>query len=200
MTDGKQASSSLLERELPSIGAVSNPDLRRLVIDVWQEALDVSRWSSPSDCPFHTDYLADVCSITQHTEGVVRSSLAIAQSIPYDDPINFDLLTTGALLHDVCKLVEYEPNGSDKGKAILSEHGRRFSHATWGVHAILSRGENEIAHVVAAHTPALSTLPATPEALIVHHADFCDADLHRMRYGDPLFLSLLPWSGPAIRP
>lgn len=61
------------------------------------------------------------------------------------EKINFDILLAGALLHDVCKLLELEP-GEDN--AIKSKRGKLFQHGFIGAcRALVEDISDEVVHI-----------------------------------------------------
>ena len=93
-----------------------------------------------------------------------------------------DLLIAAAILHDVCKLMEYDHSG-------VSEFGRMMQH---GVYSAVKGFEFglplKMCHVLLSHTKKCSVAPQTVEGLILHYVDYLDSDITRMFAGKPLLL------------
>jgi putative nucleotidyltransferase with HDIG domain len=84
--------------------------------------------------------------------------------------INRDHLLAGALLHDVGKLLEFREEG---GAFVKSELGRMLRHPFSGAALAYELGlPPAVVHVVATHAREGEGARATPEAIIIHHADF----------------------------
>ena len=83
---------------------------------------------------------------------------------------DMDVLTSGALLHDVGKLVEYERVGD---RFVKCEHGRMLRHPFSGVGLAYDAGlPDEVLHIIAVHAREGEGARVTPAAHIVHNADF----------------------------
>jgi hypothetical protein len=81
-----------------------------------------------------------------------------------------DRLTSGALLHDVGKLVEYCDQG---GRIVKSAKGRMLRHPFSGVGLGYDSGlPDEVLHMIAVHAKEGTGARVLPEAVIIHHADF----------------------------
>lgn len=161
----------------PELSQISNADLRVKVATIWREVFAESQWKSLQDVPKNPETLPPTRTLVAHTRSVTQQALAIAevareiQGIPYDK----DVLIASANLHDVSKLVEYEP--SDEGGGSLGEFGKKVQHAMYGVHKAFEHGLGlDIVHSVAVHTKHSHDLPRTWEALVVHYADYIDTD------------------------
>lgn len=88
--------------------------------------------------------------------------------------IDMDTLVTGALVHDVSKLYEFD--GTD-----ATPVGALLGHPYYGVHVVARAGlPTEIAHIVLSHTQRTNVEPATLEAEIVRRADEAAAAAIRM--------------------
>ena len=93
---------------------------------------------------------------------------------------------TIGLLHDVSKLLEYEPDG--KGGYQRSSIGEKLQHGFYG--AVLAREEGfseEALHLILTHTPQSKMKPQYKEAILFSYMDLCDADMVFYERGLPLF-------------
>lgn len=161
----------------PELAEISDAALRLKVATIWQEVFAESPWKSLNEVPKNPETLPSSRTLVAHTRSVTRQALAIAaiakeiQGIDY----NRDILIASANLHDVSKLVEYEPK--DAGSGTLSEFGQKVQHAMFGVHKAFSHGlPLDVIHAIAVHTKHSHDLPRTWEALVVHYADYIDTD------------------------
>ena len=99
-----------------------------------------------------------------------RSAEAMREFLGRALPIDMDVVSAGAILADVGKLLEYE---KVDGKAVQSERGKALRHPFTGVHLAMSCGvPDEVSHIVATHAGEGDMVTRSTEALIVHHADF----------------------------
>jgi putative nucleotidyltransferase with HDIG domain len=117
-------------------------------------------------------------SLATHTRAVTECSLALGQvlhqSYAGQIKIDFDILTAGALLHDVGKLLEYR---RVDGKFVTSEGGRILRHPISGCALAAELGLPEtVQHIIAAHSHEGDKGHRTAEAYIVHHSDFVNFD------------------------
>ncbi len=112
--------------------------------------------------------------LIEHTLSVVDLCETIGKSLAksYRLPINFDHLLSAAILHDICKTVEF---GAEGGQYVIEEV--YLNHVELLVAELYRRKfPKEVIHIVAAHFGNTSpTPPRTYEALILHHADTFDA-------------------------
>ena len=117
------------------------------------------------DCP--VSYREHVRSVTQ--VAVEAAKVMIAAHAKYYS-LNMDILITGALLHDVGKLLEYKRE--DK-KFFKSASGKLLRHPFSGAGLATKHGlPNEVVHMIATHAKEGEGGYRTPESIIVHHADF----------------------------
>jgi len=165
-----------IERLLPEIDLIKQNALRKRVIAVWQEAIQVGGWrvGDLEQIPF--TLLIPKCRIglILHTRAVTRTAINIAQTLldHYGRAIaiDMDILTAGAILHDVGKLVEYAKQGKTVGK---SKKGSLLRHPFSG-QALALKHElpYEVLHTIAYHSKEGDLGKRSVEAIIIHHADF----------------------------
>jgi putative nucleotidyltransferase with HDIG domain len=87
-----------------------------------------------------------------------------------DLPTDMDVTIAGAILADVGKLLEYDMKD---GESCKSETGRYLRHPFTGVALAMEAGVSErVCHIIAAHAGEGDMVKRTPEAYVVHHADF----------------------------
>ncbi len=160
---------------IPELNEIKDNDLREKVINVWLKAFKVSGFT-PDDMlemPF-TLLFEGGANFVQHMRGVIKSSIAVGSIINeiYPDHIKIDMdtLTAGAALHDVAKLLEVE---RINGKWQKSKRGKILRHAFSGVGLAFDEGvPDEVMHIIAVHSKEGDGSPRTPEAWLLHHADF----------------------------
>ena len=160
----------------PEIGWIENSALREQVLATWVRAFELSPLT-PDDLeriPF--TLLVPDCPVTfiEHKRCVVHIARRAAESMQgflgRSLPIDMDTVVAGAILADVGKLLEYE---KVDGTARQSVRGELLRHPFTGVALAMECGvPDAVCHVIAAHAGEGNMVKRTPEAFIVHHADF----------------------------
>lgn len=162
-----------IEEILPQIGKIRSKELQDGVVKVWLLAAEKGGWDNIDDVPF--TLLADVkASLIEHTRIVTDMAIAIGGT---RKDLDMDVLITGALVHDVGKLLEYERQGET---IVKSSFGKLVRHPVSGYGLVLAAGMPvEVAHIVAAHSKEGDSVTRSPEAIVIHHCDFIDFDIAR---------------------
>jgi putative nucleotidyltransferase with HDIG domain len=160
----------------PELSWIADPDLRDRVARTWELALARSPLT-PADLdeiPF--TLLVPNCQVSflAHKRCVVHIARKAAESMRefMGDalPIDLDTVIAGAILADVGKLLEYE---KVDGKSRQSQRGAYLRHPFTGVALAMEAGvPDRVCHIIAAHADEGNLVKRTPEAFIVHHADF----------------------------
>jgi putative nucleotidyltransferase with HDIG domain len=161
---------------LPELAEIEDGALRDKVVATYQAALERGGWRPEDMARMPFTLLLEPCPATyvEHTRAVTRCAAAAAAVMaetygPRLD-INRDHLLAGALLHDVGKLLEFREEG---GAFVKSELGRLLRHPFSGAALCYEFGlPPAVVHVVATHAREGDGARATPEAIIIHHADF----------------------------
>ncbi len=161
--------------ELPELALIGDEHLREKTLDVWVDAMEQGGWevSDLDDIPFTLLIETDV-SLLRHTRAVTKTAMAIADAMSefYGEavPINRDYLVSGGILHDVGKLLEYRREGGGFAK---SEIGKDLRHPFSGTALAFKHGlPSAVCHLVAVHAKEGEGARRTPEAFIIHYADF----------------------------
>jgi len=161
---------------IPEFNLIKDSDLKEKVLKVWNIALAAGGWevSDLQRMPFTLLIDPCPCNMIEHIRGVVNVAIGSAKALKaiYKDKvkINMDYLISGALLHDIGKLVEYK---EENGKFIQSNLGKLVRHPISGVGLCYSQEiPEEIMHIIASHSWEGDRSRRTSEAIIVHHADF----------------------------
>ena len=173
----------LLE-SIPEFELIRDQGLRDNCIAVWQEAMDYRSWTAEELLKIPFTLLAENVKITylEHVRTVCQMCVACDKVLTeaYGDrktPVNRDYLVAGALLADVGKLYEYDKKD---GKVVKSKHGKYLRHPFSGVGLAFKHGiPEEVMHIIAVHSKEGEHFKRSPEAIILHHADFIDFDLVR---------------------
>lgn len=161
----------------PEIEWITDEDLRERVTECWVLAFQRSPLS-PADLeriPFTLKVAECPVSFMAHKRLVVHvareSGLKIREFFGDALPVDMDVLIAGAILADVGKLLEYEPDGA--GGSRQSARGKYLRHPFTGVALAMECGlPDAVCHIVATHAGEGDMVARTTEAWIVHHADF----------------------------
>lgn len=168
----------------PRINDIKDKDLKEKTIKCWERALELSPFTIEdlNKIPF-TLLIEDTdISLVEHTNAVTNTSIKIAESFKENygnrKPINMDHIISGAILHDVGKVLEFEKvSGS---KIVKSYHGKRLRHpVSGGIIASEVGLPLEVVHIIVAHSKEGNFTVRTTEAWIIHHADFVNFEPFR---------------------
>lgn len=164
---------------LPEIGLIKEEGLRKKVLATWEAALARGGWV-PEDLnrmPFTLAKPVNI-SFAKHVRSVTRICLAVAET--FDEiylgelKLDRDALLAGALLHDVGKLLEME---EESGRFRKSKDGRLVRHPFSGVALADAQGlAAEVLHIIGTHSKEGDPYKRSPEAIILHYADFMNFD------------------------
>ncbi|MBL7190460.1 HDIG domain-containing protein [bacterium] len=110
----------------------------------------------------------------QHTLAVTQLSLSafdlFVKEYSQYYQLNRDYLISGALLHDIGKLLEYK---RVEGKYLKSDNGKFLRHPFSGANLAAVCGlPDDVVHIIAVHAHEGDSGYRSPEARIVNHADF----------------------------
>jgi 3'-5' exoribonuclease len=176
----------LAELKALATAHVADEPLRRLVLTL------LDRHAGPLQrLPATRDrYYPFAGGLLEHTLAVTRSCLQLAEryAAHYTElkpPLNRDLVTAGAVLHEVGRILELGPEAEAPS---LTVPGRLSGHLILGRDLVRDTGRELgdvrpelvqlLEHVVLTHLTlpewGSPRLPLVPECLIVHHA--CDLD------------------------
>jgi hypothetical protein len=160
----------------PEINWIENEDLRESTAKTWELALERSPLTVDdlNTIPF-TLLVPDLkVTFMAHKRCVVHvardAAVKMNEFFTDDLPVDLDITIAGAILADVGKLLEYDIKD---GKSCKSEMGKYLRHPFTGVALGLESGVPEaVCHIIAAHAGEGDMVKRTPEAYVVHHADF----------------------------
>ncbi len=166
-----------VQRIWPEINWIEDGALKEQVTQCWMRAFELSALA-PEDLeriPFTLKVLGCTVSFLAHKRLVVHvardSGLKIREFFGDSLPVDMDTLVAGAILADVGKLLEYEPDGD--GGSRQSARGKYLRHPFTGVSLAMDCGlPDAVCHIVATHAGEGDMVARTTEAWIVHHADF----------------------------
>lgn len=176
----------VMRKFFPLLDTFKDSELATKVASIWYDLWKDSKWERIEDAIFNP--LCPEVSLITHIRSVTHGAFEFAKirNEVYGDELNFDILLAGALLHDVSKLLEYEPG---ENGAVKSKRGKLFQHGFLGAHKALTEGlPDEVVHILICHTADSRVIPQTPEALIIYCVDVADADLNKLKNNAPLLI------------
>ena len=175
---------------LPELKMIADEELREKCTSAFTEAMELGGWS-PADLdriPFTLLIKQCPASFLKHTRSVAATALGIANVLAGAWPgekamqADRDLLLATALLHDVGKLLEYERDS--EGGYHKSASDKLLRHPVSGAGLCVKHGlPDEVVHGVMYHSHEGDGIRATPEAIIVNHADFLNFEPLVLKYG-----------------
>lgn len=187
-----------LLRLFPEIDEISDPAIRKGVINIWLRTASRCNWSRLEDVPKNLSS-EKYRRLTDHVRGVTRMAMALAEIAEelHGTPYNRDYLIAACILHDVSKPLETEPDpdGVPTGGPALpgrtSEIGRKLQHAAFATHDILVEElPLEIAHLVLTHTHDSNMRSRAIEASYLFYADYADSDAGIAPTGERSFVEV----------
>jgi putative nucleotidyltransferase with HDIG domain len=168
----------------PEFNLIKNEALREKSIAVWQEAIERGGWTVKDLQRIPFTLLIPDCTVNiiDHTRGVTNIAIESAKVLQKFNNdiynIDFDILVSGALLHDVGKILEYENHPDAIRK---SETGKLLRHPFSGAGLAMRHDLPEkVVHTIAVHAKEGDGGYRCPEAVIVHHADFMNFEPIKM--------------------
>lgn len=161
---------------MPEFNLIEDAALREKTIAVWLEALKRGGWTVEDLHRMPFTLLLKPCPLSciEHNRGVVNTCVEVASVFAriYGDklPLKRDVLIAGAILHDVGKLLEYR---EADGAFSVSAMGKLLRHPVSGAALCYEMGlPDEVVHIVAVHSKEGDHVKRSPEAVVLHHADF----------------------------
>ncbi len=173
-----------LEKELERLVASVKDEPLRALLEVFfgDENFRALFSRVPAAADFHHAYVA---GLLEHTVAVATTAGKVAESRP--DDLDHDLLVTGALLHDLGKVYELTAGPNFE----YTDAGRLIGHIVMGcleaekrmasIPDFPAETRRQVLHLIVSHHGQREfgspVLPATPEALALHHIDNLDAKI-----------------------
>jgi len=177
-------------RLMALVESLTHPDLKRLMKFVFADEERVKGFkAAPGGKLWHHAYAG---GLLEHTLNVASICMTMAGLY---DMVDRDLLISGAILHDIGKLEEYDFAG---GFIDFTDEGRLLGHITLGAQRIRtfietielkegfdSETKQLLIHLILSHQGKLEhgspVLPAIPEAMILYYADEMDSKANALR-------------------
>lgn len=172
---------------IPEIDRIKDEDIKKKVISIWEKAIALGGWDDPSKIPFNPT-IGLPPSLIDHTLLVTRTAIFFATEFEqtYGKGVDWDLLITSSVLHDVSKVLEFKPHPE---RITKSEIGEKVPHGYSGGFLAQEAGlPLDYIHMIVTHTPAVAMLPGRLEGVILRYADLMDADCHYFRAGLPTLM------------
>lgn len=173
----------------PEVDEIESPDIRQKVLEIWVDIWHESGWKRIEDAPKNPN-VADR-PLYMHIRSVTKQAVATADIVQELHGIGYDrdVLVAAGLLHDVSKMVEYQPSEAGK-KASSSRRGQLIQHAVYAAHKAWEKGlPDEIVHIIISHTHSSNKSPSTWEGIVIHYVDYLDSDALIWETGGKLLLS-----------
>lgn len=177
----------LKSKFITEINLIQNVSLKSLLNSFFKDELFLEKFTKwPAARSRHHAYLG---GLLEHVVSMLDTSKTICQNYP---SINADMVKTGCILHDIGKVVQYDMDLS----ITFTLDGSYIGHLNLGVIMIKEKIkklrnngisfdndlERQILHIVLSHHGKKEygspVTPQTPEALLVHLVDTCDAQLN----------------------
>jgi len=164
---------------VPEFKLIEDIGLREMCLECWLRGIDLGEWTFEEvlEIPF-TLQIETKVSLVEHTRGVTLLADAMAgviNQLAQDDlKVNHQYVIAGALLHDVGKLLEME---EVDGTFRKSADGKLVRHPFSGVALADANGvPATVLHIIGTHSKEGDPYKRTPEAIILHYADFMNFD------------------------
>jgi 3'-5' exoribonuclease len=168
------------------VKSIEDPALKSLMQTMLSDReISEAFFTSPAAITMHH---ARIGGLAEHSINVCRLAHACVAAAPWLDR---DLLTVGALIHDVGKVEEYEVAGDFR----YTLEGKFLGHIVQG-HCLVKKWISnvpdfperlalDVLHIILSHHGQLEygspKTPATAEALVIHFADDLDAKLDMVK-------------------
>lgn len=165
--------------DLPELSEIADAGLQAAAVEAWAISLATSSFARISDLPgaaFPGMAVLKTGGQDVHIRGVTRLAREMAaqmrdlnQAVDIDD----DILLAGALLHDLGKPFEMDPENVARWQADPSRDGMLpLRHTIYGAHIALAAGlPISIAHICACHSAEGENVVRSLECSIIHLAD-----------------------------
>ncbi len=172
---------------IPEFNEIKDKKLRESTLSVFVEAVEKGGWKVEDldQIPFTLLLKKSKVSFLKHTRLVTQICIENGKLLnreyvfknvnvaaaPPKSFVNMDYLISGAILHDVGKLLEYKRVAI--GNVMKSKSGEFLRHPFSGMGISFGKGiPDEVLHIIAVHSKEGDHGKRSPEAVILHHADF----------------------------
>ena len=169
------------------IESIKNKTLKNLLIEIFKNDTNLFEAfkNAPAGLRVHHNYVG---GLAEHSITVAMLCDNVAKIYPWLDR---DLLVTGALIHDIGKIYDYEitPRGIE-----ITKTGELIGHIVSGYNIINNKLKKinanselseKLLHMILSHHGELEwgspIVPKTPEALVLHMIENMDSKLNRIQ-------------------
>lgn len=166
--------------DFPEISLIPDAEIRTKAVEAWSYALCCSDFTRITDIPPEGNPGSPVLrhgTQADHLRGVVRYAKAIGEefeSAHSEVRIDWTILLTGAVCHDVGKPFEFDPVNRKRWSEDPADSGfPTFRHSVFGMHVCLRAGlPEEVAHIAVGHSFEGTYMGVSAECMIVRQADY----------------------------
>lgn len=165
-------------KTLPQIMEIQDEKLRNKVADAWAFSLQINGYRAIEEMPGSgMPEASNLGDQSMHIRAVGYTAVSIYENLTkayqMDLGLDKDLLIACALLHDVGKPYEYNPENRARWAANHKFTGApNVRHPAYGVYiAITCDLPEEVVHVCACHSPEGRFVTRSAYATLVHYAD-----------------------------
>ncbi|NLI22888.1 MAG: HDIG domain-containing protein [Clostridiales bacterium] len=165
-------------RTLPQVLEIEQEALRNKVIDAWALALQLNGYERIEEMPGSGMPEASVLGDqSMHIRVVGYSAVSLYENLckayRMEMGLDRDLLIACALLHDVGKPYEFNPQNRERWAANHKTTGApNVRHPAYGAYIAITCGlPEEVVHVCASHSPEGRFVTRSAYATLVHYAD-----------------------------
>jgi putative nucleotidyltransferase with HDIG domain len=162
--------------KFPEFTLITDRQIRDKTVAAFLDALAIGGWTLDDLDRIPFTLLIPNCqvSLLTHMRSVVQTAIKTVEVLePFYGQyyrIDRDILLSGAILHDVGKLMEYAE--TEQG-FVKSQTGKIMRHPFSGAALAFKHGlPAEVQHIIATHAHEGDDGYRTPASVIVHHADF----------------------------
>lgn len=179
-------------RVFPELEQLSDQSLKEKCADTWLDAIAQGNWEEKGGfekLPVVVAGLSRKCPETNvsHTRSVARIAVSMCDDLNANYPdagqCRRDIVLTGAIMHDVGKLLEYD---CVDGQYCFAKDHLQFNHPSIGAYLAKQHDlPKDVIHIILAHSDLMSPggekCYQTRESLMVKYAD-CMAFFYMLKY------------------
>lgn len=170
----KTISTQEIREIFPGINQLKDQDLAEKIALTWKDAFEHSNWDDLRTVWVDPDITRPVY-LVDHVNCIAEMSLqtnAIISKYHPESACDEQLLLALALIHDVSKVLEFDPD-EERG-CRFSELGHQFQHAVIGACLAHEHGlPTQLVHLIHTHTGLCSIKPNYREGVFFLHMDLC---------------------------
>lgn len=179
----------LVVQVFPMLADVKDKETAFRIARSWVYSWQHSKWEHIEDGCYSPNVPGK--KLVNHVKVATEGALALAELITRYHGYTFDMqkILVLGLMHDVCKLMEYEPDG--KGGGQLSEYGKRLPHGAISAQIAYEQGfDLEMIHLIITHSSHIKNKPQELEGILFEFGDLSDTQIHFYHAGFPLITEL----------